>query len=177
MTDYMVYNYGVITFPTQGIILIDIDNVFKMANIYFGHLLCDIGLPNNYDFSQKVNKQLYTHAFLSKICHHIRKSPPEYKLKFFSNTHTKDVFRNKLINKIKTVFGFKILNTNFPITEIIEALGRQDAYIISMLEIFFAEETKPKSFKNIKKYLQKNGLKELDDFYFQELGNKLMIMI
>ena len=177
MRTYNVWGDRQIHFVNKNICLMDIDHVFRQSNTLFAQLLSDIGLPKNYDFSQKINKQLYTHAFLLTLCEVIKKHTSTLKLKFYSNTFTKDLFRNKLLNRLQSIFGFKVINGGYTFPDLVDCLNRQEGGIISNLEIFFAEESKPKSFKHIKKYLQKNGLTELEDTYFQDIANKLMILI
>lgn len=177
MKDCILYNDDILLFPNHNISLIDIDRIFKSSNIHFGKCLTDIGLSNNFDFSQKINKRLYTHSFLITLCDFIVICPSIYKMKFYSNTNTKDAFRNSLLKKVKSIFGFDILNGDTVFPDIAKKIFINDAGMISTLEIFFNTSTNPKSFKHIKRYLEKNGLKRLQDSYFQNITNKMKIMI
>jgi hypothetical protein len=74
---------------------------------------------------------------------------------FYSNIFTKDQFRIKLIDKVKRIFGFKIWEGIWTHAEFLRVLDFGKAASIDTFELFLQEESKPKSFRHIKKYLEK----------------------
>lgn len=169
-------NYKSIIFHDRYVVFTDIDSLFRETNIYFAKLLKDLFMDVSFDFTNKNNKTIYTHAFLNIVCEHIKNEKLNYKLFFYSNNLTKDPFRNSLLKKIKTIFGFKILEGVMDFSEVIEKIQSEDAELIPKLEIFFNKVEKPKTFKHIKKYMEKTGLKAMNDVYFKDLSNKMMIL-
>lgn len=164
-----------IIFTDTGIIFMDIDVLFRETNIYFAKILKGCFLDVSFDFTNKYNKTIYTHAFLQVICDNIKNQELPYQLCFYSNSLTKDPFRNKLLGKLKRIFGFKVLEDVMDFDEVVAKLKNGDSEFIPRLELFFAKESKPKTFKHIKKYLEKEGLKDMGEF-FKEVSSKLLIM-
>ena len=87
-----------------NITLVDIDDIFKSTNTTVAQYLENTGLPLSFDFSNKFNKDIYTHYFLNIITEMLRTETCTSKLVFYNNTITKDVFRNKLIQKLRRIF-------------------------------------------------------------------------
>lgn len=168
-------NYTKIIFHDDRIIFVDIDTLFRKTNIYFAKILKGLFMDVTFDFSVKYNRTIYKHAFLNMICEDISSQELNYRLYFYSNNLTKDKFRNSLIKKMKTIFGFKVLEDVMDFSEIIEKFESNDCELIPRLELFFLKETKPKTFKHIKRYLEKEGLKDMGD-YFKDVSSKLLIM-
>lgn len=155
--------------------LVDIDEIFRQTNKHFAILLEDLGLVPTFDFDIKNNRTLYTHQFLHSICEYIKSRNNSHTLYFFNNSLTKDKFRNKLLKKIKTIFGFMIWDDSKSIDRFMECIDNNLCVDVNALEIFFNSEKNKKSLKHIKKYLQKEGLQFLNDTYFQEIANKMII--
>lgn len=174
MTNYVVIletNYKSIIFRDKGVIFTDIDSIFRETNIEFSRILQALNMSVSFDFSNKYNKTLYTHTFLKVILSHIEVS--QNRLCFYSNKVSKDPFRNSLIKKLKSIFGFKIFEDVYEFSEIVSKL---EGCYMAELEIFFDKETKPKTFKHIKKYLEKTGLKMMNDVVFKDIANKMLIL-
>jgi hypothetical protein len=110
------------------------------------------------------------------MCETLKSRTSTYKFYFYSNTLTKDPFRNTLLKKIKSVFGFHILEDIVQFSDVVESIDENNAEWISKLEVFFSKDFKPKSFKHIKKYMENVGLKSLKDDFFQDVANKMAIM-
>lgn len=168
-------NYTKIIFHDERIIFTDIDTVFRETNIFFAKILRAMFIDVTFDFSKSYNKTIYSHAFLKIVCEHIISQESNYRLCFYSNSLTKDKFRNSLLRKLKSIFGFKILEDVMDFSEVIEKIETNDAQLTPRLEIFFQKDTKPKSFKHIKKYLEKTGLKDMGT-HFSDVANKMSLM-
>ena len=169
-------NYTKVIFHDSLIIFIDIDILFRETNINFAKSLQDMSMDISFDFNQRYNKNMYTHSFLQVICEHIKTQDNNYKLCFYSNNLTKDKFRNILLKKLKTIFGFKVYEDIIDFSEIINKIQNRDCNLIPHLEVLFRRDNKPKTFKHIKKYMIKNGLNFLNDEFFEDVSNKIAIM-
>lgn len=168
-------NYTKIIFHDDRIIFVDIDTLFRKTNIYFAKILKGLFMDVTFDFSVKYNRTIYKHAFLNMICEDISSQELNYRLYFYSNNLTKDKFRNSLIKKMKTIFGFKVLEDVMDFSEVIEKFESNDCEFVPKLRIFLQKDTKPKTFKHIKRYLEKEGLKDMGNF-FKDVSSKLLIM-
>ncbi len=174
--EYTQHCLGIL-FQDHNVYMTDIDRLISDTNRIFSKTLEDLGLPVTFDFSNRDNKKIYTHVFVGCFCEGLKKREPNTKLCFYSNTITKDVFRNQLIKKLKSIFGFKIFEYNKPIEDIAILLKNRDATLVPQIEVFLNQETKPKPFKKIKQYLEKSGLRFLNQEYFEDLENKILICI
>lgn len=154
--------------------IIDIDEVFKQTNENFYWLLKDLGLTANFDFSKRNNKKLYTHQFIKTFTEFLKNINGEFV--FFSNTLTKDKFRNQLLAKIRRIFKINIIEKNYTFEQLQYHLECRSAEIVSELESAFQNRKTP-SFRKISKYLEKEGLTFLNEQYFQEVINKMTILI
>ena len=168
-------NYTNIIFHDDRIIFTDIDTLFRETNIFFAKILKGMFIDITFDFSQKYNRTIYKHAFLKIICSHIQSQELNYKLYFFSNNLTKDKFRNTLLKKLKTIFGFKVLEDVMDFSEVIQKIENNDCELIPRLQLFLQKDTRPKTFKHIKRYLENEGLKDMGE-YFKEVSNKMLII-
>lgn len=162
-------------YKKYNIYIYDIDEIFKLANKSVFSYLTTSGLPLTFDFSNKDNQKIFKHYFLTHLCEFIRENPHNCKMIFYSNTLTKDPFRNTVITKVKKIFGVKIWEGIWTQPEFRKVLKDNYANVNDAFELFIQEESKPKSFKHIKKYLQKEGLLSLDDTYFKDIANKMLI--
>lgn len=157
--------------------IINIDNIFKFSNKKLVQYLTDLGLTDNlFDFSNKDNKVLYTHFFIHTLCDEIKNIDIKSKLIYYNNTLTKDSFRNSLIKKIKQIFGIKIYDGIWELNDFVEMLKRKEVSVYDSFEKLYNCDCKPKSLKHIRKFLEKEGLRFLNETYFQEIANKMTIL-
>jgi len=154
--------------------IIDIDEIFKDTNNNFTMLLENLGLTVNFDFSKRNNKKLYTHEFIKTFTEFLKYNQQDFI--FFSNLLTKDKFRNQLLGKVRRIFKINIIEKNFGMENLEYLLKIWNAEIISEFESAF-QNRKPPSFRKISKYLEKEGLIFLNEQYFQEVVNKMIIFV
>lgn len=154
-------------------LVVDIDTVFMETNRNFAVLLEQMGLLVDFNFSNKNNKKLYTHEFIKTFCEFL-KSRTHLNIVFFSNNLTKDKFRNQLLAKVGRIFNIKVWKENYDYDEFRRRIDMKDAKILSGLEIAF-QSNRSLSFKKISKYLEKEGLTFLNETYFQNIVNKMVI--
>lgn len=153
--------------------IIDIDEIFKETNEQFYWLLVDLGLDSNFDFSKRNNRKLYAHQFIKTFTDFLKFNTHK-DFVFFSNTLTKDKFRNQLLNKIRRIFKIRIVEKNYTF-ELLECyLECRKAEVVSEFQLAF-ENRKIPSFRKISKYLEKEGLTFLNEQYFQDVVNKMVI--
>lgn len=166
-----------IQFEEYNIELYEIDEIFRSTNKEFAQYLKSIGIVVTFDFSKKDNKKLYTHYFIKALCEFIKNRQTNLKICFFNNQLTKDPFRNKLIQKVKSIFKFPIWDDLKTIDQLVENIENEVCNDIAGLEIMFEQiiSRKPRNFKDIRKYLDKEGLTQLNNTYFQEILNKMII--
>ena len=154
--------------------IIDVDEVFKETNENFAMLLENLGLTATFDFSKRNNQKLYTHEFIKTFTEFLKYTQQDFVL--FSNTLTKDKFRNQLLKKVRRIFKINIIEKNFDFEKLEYLLKILNAEMISELEMAFQNRKTP-SFRKISKYLEKEGLTFLNEQYFQEVINKMTILI
>lgn len=154
--------------------IIDVDEVFKETNENFAMLLENLGLTATFDFSKRNNQKLYTHEFIKTFTEFLKYTQQDFV--FFSNTLTKDKFRNQLLKKVRRIFKINIIEKNFDFEKLEYLLKIWNAEMISELEMAFQNRKTP-SFRKISKYLEKEGLTFLNEQYFQEVINKMTILI
>lgn len=154
--------------------IIDIDEVFKETNDNFAILLENLGLTTTFDFSKRNNQKLYTHEFIKTFTEFLKYTRIDFV--FFSNTLTKDKFRNQLLKKVRRIFKINIIEKNYDFEKLGYFLKIWNAEVISELEMAFESRQTP-SFRKISKYLEKEGLTFLNEQYFQEVTNKMTILI
>ena len=162
--------------PEHNVQVINFDWVFGKVNSAFMETHLNLGLDITFDFKIKENRSLYTHSFIMTICDMITNHTKSSRVIFYSDSLTREEFREKLIKKVITVFGFDVLYGNGSLLEIMEFIQTNNCEIISKLESIIHKEKRAKSFKHIKKYLIKNGLTNLQDSFFQDISNKMLIM-
>jgi hypothetical protein len=155
--------------------IVDIDYIFKKTNDNFCIYLNNLSLPITFDFKNRDNKKIYMNEFIKTFTHYVKFRENKEKLYFYSNPLTKDDFRNKLILKLKTLFGITILQDYKNLENIATLLEIGCCETVTKLINFLNEERKIKSFKQIKKYLEKNGFVYLNDVYFNDFSNKLRL--
>jgi len=155
--------------------IVDIDYIFKKTNDNFSIYLNNLSLPVTFDFKNRDNKKIYMNEFIKTFTHYVKFRENKEKLYFYSNPLTKDEFRNKLILKLKTLFGITILQEYKSLENIATLLEIGCCETVTKLINFLNEERKTKSFKQIKKYLEKHGFVYLNDVYFNDFSNKLCL--
>lgn len=156
--------------------IIDVDFLFKMTNRSFAELLKDLGLNVNFDFSLRDNKKLYLHEFIKNICDFLKANKTPSTLYFYSNLLTKDPFRNSIIKKMKSIFGFQIWEEAYEFGDFVNKIENEDCSILPGLEVMFSSDKAPKSLRKVKKSLDKMGLTYLNDVYFQDVVNKQVVI-
>ena len=162
-------------YKQYNIYIYDIDDIFINTNKEVARYLIKAGLPLTFDFSKKDNQKLFIHFFLCNLCDFIKSNPHNRKMIFYSNTLTKDPFRIKVISKVKQIFGFKIWEGVWSHKEFLKILDFRKASFIDEFELFIQEESKPKTLKHVKKYLEKEGFLFLGDTFFTDIINKMII--
>lgn len=162
-------------FAKYNIYIYDIDQLFINTNKMVAKYLISCGLPLTFDFSKKDNQKIFEHYFLVLLCDFITENPHNCKMIFYSNTLTKDPFRNNVITKIKRIFGFKIYEGIWTHSEFLKVI-KGNTTTVDEFELFVQQESKPKTFRHIKKYLEKEGFKALTDTYFKHIANKMIIV-
>lgn len=160
----------------SNIRIIDIDKVFQNTNINYYDSHVEVGLDLSFDFSKTNNKRLYTHYFLMEVCESV-KTNSEAKLVFYRNTiNMEKNFIDKLVKKTKTIFGLDIIECDMTFDNYVVSLIKNSASSVQMIDSITNTDKRPKTFKHIKKYLHQNGLTYLDDVFFNDLRNKMILM-
>lgn len=155
--------------------LVDLGFLFKDANKFFGRYFLDLGITPTFDFKLNHNKKLYTNEFIRVVCDWIKSRECTYTLYFYWTTSKEDEFRNKLVKKLRTMFGFKIWEGPDTLDEFIAKIEANDCSTMTGLEVFLNQEKSLKGFKHIKKHLEKTGMTYLKDQYFEDLSNKMIL--
>lgn len=160
----------------SNIRIIDIDKVFRDTNIKYYNNHEELGLDVSFDFYKTNNKRLYTHYFLMEVCENI-KNNLETKLVFYRNTiNMEKNFIDKLVKKTKIIFGLDIIEFDMTFDDYVTSLIKNSANSVQIIDTIINTEKKPKTFKHIKKYLNQNGLTYLDDVFFNDFKNKMILM-
>ena len=160
-------------FPDIHKELINVDHIFLETNKNFSKYLQNMGLPNSFDFSDSINKKIYTQEFLKAFIEFIKNRDSKNTPYFYSNTLTKDRFRNSLIKKLKSHFGFLIWEDILELSEWVQKLEEGDCGVVTGFETFITSERKHRRLKTIKKRLTAEGLKFMSETYFNDVVNKL----
>ena len=155
--------------------VIDIDLLFKQTNRSFVELLKDMGLEVNFNFSTRDNKKLYLHEFIKNVCEFVKKNR-QNNCYFYSNVLTKDPFRNLVIKKMITIFGFSIWEEVGEFEDFVHKVEESDCSILPGLEVMFSSDKKPKSLRRVRKSLDKMGLVYLNEVYFENITNKQTVV-
>jgi hypothetical protein len=164
-------------FESRNQEILDIDEIFKQTNRNFAKLLTSLSMEVDFNFKNKNNVRLYTNEFIQTFVEFIKSRKRTEKLNIYSNILTKDAFRNRLVKKLKTMFGFNILETCHDMTTIFDNFQNGDCETVTMIENFLNQPRKCKSYKHVKKYFEKHGYKFLNDSYFQDFTNKLCLFV
>lgn len=153
----------------------DLGPYFKSTNKEFYEYCNSFGLE--IDLSKKDQKKIYTHFFIKKLCERIQYY--SFKIIFYVDDFSLCQLHRQIIKKIKRIFGFKIWIGYIPCREFATKLSskHRDVEVYDKFQLFLNEENKPKSFRHIKKYLEKEGMTNLSDSYFRDITNKMIILI
>jgi hypothetical protein len=155
--------------------LIDLDFLFKDANKFFSRYFLDLGVVPDFDFSDTYNKKLYTNEFIRTVCDWMKDRTTEYSTYFYWNNGRDDKFKNSLVKKLKTLFGFKIWEDSVSLDEFITKIEKRDCSTVTGLEVFLDQDNKLKNFKSIRRHLEKTGMNYLQYKYFEDLENKMIL--
>lgn len=166
----------ILHFTYRDVVMEDIDNTFILTNKNIGTYCQSVGLPLAFDFKNKNNRSLYKHFFIQNVCEFIKQYSSNKRTIFYNNTTTKDPFRQQLVEKIRRIFGIKIFHGTWDYSTFCNLLKNSDTFLTEQMDILINCDCKPKNFKHIKKYLEKEGLTHLNDTYFQELSNMMTIL-
>jgi hypothetical protein len=160
----------------KNIRIINIDKVFKNTNLKYYNNFEKFGLNLSFDFSLINNRRLYTHHYLMEICDLI-KINSDTKLLFYRNTiNMEKNFIDKLIKKTKTIFGLDIIECDMTFDNYVASLVKNSGNSVQIIDKILYTDKKPKTFKHIKKYLHQNGLTYLDNVFFNDSRNKMILM-
>ena len=166
----------ILHYTHKDIIIEDIDNTFKLTNRVVGNYCQKIGFPFTFDFKDKNNRSLYKNYFIQNICEYIKLYSCNKRTIFYNNLTTKDPFRQKLVDKIQKILGIKIFHGTWDYSTFCFLLKTSNTSITEQMDILIDCDCKPKNFKHIKKYLEKEGMTHLNDSYFKELSNMMAIL-
>jgi hypothetical protein len=131
------------------------------------------GLPFDL-IKNKDHQKIYFHFLLKEICEYIKTNNDQFI--FYHNKWDEQPYHTKMIQKISKIFGIKIYQDWRTVTDFALKLSSFDVEYIEKFEIFLNQEFKPKSFRQIKKFLEKEGFTDLVDNYFSDITNKMAIM-
>ena len=165
-----------IHFTHKNVVIEDIDNTFKLTNKSISLYCKQVGLPLTFDFRDKNNRAIYKNYFILHICEFIKQYSCNRRTIFYNNLTSKDPFRQKLVEKIRRIFGIKVFHGTWDYSTFCDLLKTSDTFLTEQMDILINCDCKPKNFKHIKKYLEKEGLYHLNDIYFQELANMMTIV-
>lgn len=152
----------------------DIDILFRQTNRKYCELLHSFGLDPDFNFSKRNNKKFYTHEFIKNFVEFLKTCDQKQTLSFYSNPINKDKFRNQLISKLKNTFNILVWEYDMDLQEFYFELNKNGAELTSRLELFFEQKRNP-SFRKIKKNLEREGLINLNDVYFENIYNKMCL--
>lgn len=155
----------------------DLGVLFKRTNVLFFNYITELGL--DLDLSKKDQQKIYFHYFVKNLCDEILQDTTynNSKIVFYINLWDICDIHKKMIKKIISIFGFKIFQHHYSLEEFIGRLETKECEVVDQFEIFLNKESKPKSFRHIKKYLDKEGLTYLSDTYFQDIANKMSVCV
>lgn len=160
-------------FTKYNIYIRDLDLFFQQTNkMYYGYIT-NMGLELNLE--KRDHQKIYFHYFLINLCEFLKDNPYNCKIIYYSNNYMRlHKFHKNIITKIQKIFGIKIWEDDIPIEEFLLSIKFVESSI-DEFETFIRSETKPKTFKHIKKYLEKEGFKALSDTYFKDIANKILV--
>lgn len=151
----------------------NLNNTFKKVNDCFYSLITEMGLE--IDLSKKDQQKIYTHYFIKTLCDELDISNNK-KIIYYINLIDICSIHKKIIKKIVKIFGFRIYTHYYSLEQFLSKLKSNDCEIVDDFDTFLNKQSKPSSFRKIKRHLDKEGMTYLSDSYFQEIANKIAIM-
>jgi len=160
-------------FKKYNIYIQDLDLFFQQTNkMYYGYIT-NMGLELNLE--KRDHQKIYFHYFLTNLCEFLKDNPYNCKIIYYSNNCMRlHKFHKNIITKIQKIFGIKIWEGDISIEEFLLSIKFVESSI-DEFETFIRSDIKPKTFKHIKKYLEKEGFKALSDTYFKDIANKILV--
>ena len=155
-----------------NIFIQDLNELFKSSNYKFYQYITSIGME--LDLTKKDQQKIYFHHLLTTLCDFLKLHNTKNIIYYINNFDICD-FHTKMIKKIQKIFGIKIWDDFYELTEFLSKLEINHSELVDKFELFINKNTKPKTFKHIKKYLEKEGFTNLADTYFQDIVNKMVI--
>jgi hypothetical protein len=166
-----------IDFPQFNKKIFDTSSIFLKTDEMYRQLLIDLGFPLPISATCRDAKRLYTNEFIKCIVELLKSQPLGSEIYMFCQTSTQIGLLKSLIKQLKSLFGIRMLEFDCSFSEFCQRLTSSDCGVVSSVELLFATERKAKSYKRIKKHLEKHGYVFLNDVYFKEFTNKLAICI
>lgn len=158
---------------SHNVWLKNFDEFLINTNREFYFYLVHNGL--NIDLKSKDQQKIYLHFLIKEICEFLKDQ--KHGIIFYHNNWGDECgFQMKIIKKIYRIFGFKILIHWLSFEDFCKALDTGEAKITTSFETMLNVEIKPKSFRSIKKFLEKEGYTDLIENYFSDITNKMVIL-
>lgn len=166
MTQLSEYNYNGITVKNFSYFLI-------IANRKYYNYITSLGV--SMDLKSKDHQKIYFHFLLIELCEFFKNNTGS-NIVFYNNEWDIQSFQRKYISKIVKSFGLKIYSdwTDFEAFTI--KLVSFDTKYVEDFDLFLYKDLRPKSFKQIKKFLHKEGFSDLANNYFSDISNKMVIL-
>ena len=156
----------------DGVVFENLEVIFKITNVNYYKYVTSMGLEMN--LQSKDQQKIYLHHFIINLCKVLQSHTN--KVVFHINTFNICELHSKIIKKVVKIFGIRIWQSPYDLPELIVKLSNRDVEIVDKFDMWLEIDTKPKSFKHIKKYLDKEGFTQLSDTYFQDLSHKMSIL-
>jgi hypothetical protein len=156
----------------NGVVFENLESIFKKTNIDFYNYISGLGI--DLDLSKKDQQKIYLHHFIIYLCNVLKAHND--KIIFYINTFSICDIQKKIIKKIKRMFGIRIWESPYTLDIFLDKLKNRDVVVTDCFELYLNTKSKPKSFRHIKKYLDKEGFTSLSDSYFQDIANKMAIL-
>lgn len=150
----------------------DLGDVFKKVNVVFYEYITQIGLP--LDLTKKDQQKIYLHFFIKDLSSIL----VSYNRKVIFHINTFDCcnIQYKIIKKVKQIFGIRIWESPYSMEMFADKLINNNVEIVDDFEMWINQDLTPKSFKHIKKYLNKEGFTSLSEIHFEIIANKIAIL-
>ena len=168
-------NEEAIIFEYESCVILDIDVVFRKTNKNFITILNDLFLPSDFNFKDKTNKKIYKHCFIETLMEELINYSSWNRVILFSNNLSKDDFRKSLVKKLKSIFGFQIIDLPIEFSQLIEKYTTNDSYIKPIIDVSLSTSSTMKSMKKIKKFFENNGLIALNEKYLDNPTHKIKL--
>jgi hypothetical protein len=80
-----------------------------------------------------------------------------------------------LVKKLKSIFGFQIIDLPIEFSQLIEKYTTNDSYIKPIIDVSLSTSSTMKSMKKIKKFFENNGLIALNEKYLDNPTHKIKL--